>query len=839
MLAVLTALAGLSISNRLISEEQERTKTALEQSEIQEVKATQNARVADEQRAIAQAQRDETVKQLYVANMQIANQEWKDKRAARAREILASYLPERHQGPDLRGWEWNYLWRLSHSELRVIETPSSQLSLAFTPDGQTLVTGGEEGTLRFWSGDGERELRAIRAHHGRIQKLFMSPDGKSLLTSSNDGTVKLWDVASAVELHTFPGHKNGDYGITYSPDSTKIVIAFNQIVIFDASAGTEVRRLNGHDRPVTQVAFFDQGRRLISSGGDLSTRIWNVETGEELANLNLGGRVAACPTTNLLAEGQYNGQVKFIRPETLTEFDTVQAHDGAVTWIAFNSDGTRMVTAGSDTTVLVWDTASRRPIHTFFGHTSDLTQVEFVPHSDRVASCGWDSSVRIWDPSSRQELPQWRVPWFVYQCRFSPDGQRLAILGRKYLDSLGGAMLAVYDEPEGDECWKLVGESRTFGESSIDRQTDERALDIDPTSRLVATQRFGSDEGIVELRELETGKLVRSIPAHQQPLSHIKFFPDGRLASASIDGEVAFWSAGDFREFSRFRGSDAEITGVAISPDSQWIVLGSPKGTVRDIELRDGRTGEVVKTLHGSEDSPHCLDFSGDGRYLFTGGRDQRIQCWDLSAGTLKYTRDAHSSTVMSLDIAPDGRRLASSSGDRTVKIWDADSGFELLTLRPGLSRMYSVVFSPDGSRLAAGTGGGGRTVWDSRFLTSSLRKAEATVASARLVFESLLDQYVLEEEVRSRIPTLTDVTSDVRARILILAERHVSTPEEYQSRSREIALQPKLSAERYSLAVQGAERAVASQPEDGLNLNTLGIALYRAGRFADAIDAL
>ena len=91
--------------------------------------------------------------------------------------------------------------------------------LAFTPDGETLITAGYDDTLMWWPVAAEKPepVRKVRAHDGWIRALAVSPDGKILASGGNDHTVKLWDLATGALLRTFVGHESHVYSVLFHP----------------------------------------------------------------------------------------------------------------------------------------------------------------------------------------------------------------------------------------------------------------------------------------------------------------------------------------------------------------------------------------------------------------------------------------------------------------------------------------------------------------------------------------------------------------------------------------------------------------------------------------------
>src|SRR5262245_51106927 len=126
---------------------------------------------------------------------------------------------------------------------------SSVISVAFAPDGKTVVSVGNDQLARLWDAATGKELRQFRGHRGSIESVAFAPDGKTFLTGSYDQTLRLWDVETGKELRQFTGHTSSILAVALSPDGKLAASeAHDQTVrLWDVATGKEVRRLPGHN----------------------------------------------------------------------------------------------------------------------------------------------------------------------------------------------------------------------------------------------------------------------------------------------------------------------------------------------------------------------------------------------------------------------------------------------------------------------------------------------------------------------------------------------------------------------------------------------------------------
>jgi hypothetical protein len=181
---------------------------------------------------------------------------------------------------------------------------------------------------------------------------------------------------------------------------------------------------------------------------------------------------------------------------------------------------------------------------------------------------------------------------------------------------------------------------------------------------------------------------------------------------------------------------------------------------------------------------------------------------------------------------SPDGGRLATVSLDRTVKLWDTTAGQEVFTLRGHSNGVTCVAFSADGQRIVSGSMDETVKVWDASLVTAGQlveRIASQLVAS---LFQTHLLKSAVIEQIR-RDPKLDEA---LRRLAMEMAQRSTEDPNLLNDTSWLIARDPKQTRDDYLRAVRYAETACALAPDNGSFLDTRGAALYRAGRYREAL---
>lgn len=310
-------------------------------------------------------------------------------------------------------------------------------AVAYSPDGSLLATG-ESNCIRLWDVAKGREIRRLEKLPFGVYSLAFSPDGRWLVSGGFDRIVRLWDVTTGNVLHQCEGHRASVEWVAFSPDGKQVVSTGKDqsIRLWDAATGKPNRELRGHANWVYCASFTPDGKQLISGSRDMTIRLWDAAAGKEirqfsrppLQNMTMAART---PTDFLLAvlspDGQYlvsagsnqglwlwkvsNGQI--VRPFGETRYpatNIVGLEQAVIEEIirkdstlsqriyaaAFSPDG-RTVATGQNESIILWETASGRKRGQFNGHRGVLSSVAFAPDGKTLASGSRDGTVLIWD----------------------------------------------------------------------------------------------------------------------------------------------------------------------------------------------------------------------------------------------------------------------------------------------------------------------------------------------------------------------------------------------------------------------------------------------------------
>ncbi|MBT4865890.1 MAG: protein kinase [Planctomycetaceae bacterium] len=194
-------------------------------------------------------------------------------------------------------------------------------SVAFSPDGKRIVSGGNDKTVRVWDTLTGKEVRTLSGHTQWVSSVAFSPDGKRIVSGSIDG-IRLWNSSTGQEIRTLRKVGGAVNSVEFSSDGKWIVSghgwsdgAVSQMKLWDAATGGNTKTLVGHSHLITAVAFSPDGKWIVSGSADKTIKLWDAETGQNTKTLvghsDYITRVAFSPDGKSIVSGSLDGLPPF------------------------------------------------------------------------------------------------------------------------------------------------------------------------------------------------------------------------------------------------------------------------------------------------------------------------------------------------------------------------------------------------------------------------------------------------------------------------------------------------------------------------------------------------
>ncbi len=588
---------------------------------------------------------------------------------------------------------------------------------AFSPDGSMVVTAGDDRVARIWDARRATLLHALAKHGGPVVSTAFSPDGRHVLTASADGTARVWDAMGGAEVCAFTRHQKPLTHAAFSPDGRWAATASEDgnVWVWRTDTGEPVAGPLSHAGPVNRVAFDRAGRQLVAGYGALRAAqsggfvVWSLPSGTRVTKADQRTSAAVTDVAftdagDAVLAARFDGLFTLSDPVTAAPrvMSLNEHHDGPVNGIALSPDGRRVITAGGDWAVRVWEAQSEfRPCAPPLRHGGPVSRVAFAPDGRRVLSAGADGTVRLWDLAPlAPPAPVLSHLRTVLKAAFSPDGRRVVTAS---MDMTAG----VWDAATGLPASPLL------------RHGDwVPAAGFSPDGRRVVT---AGRDGVARVWDAATGELVLPSLRHQAGLVRAAFSPQGnRIVTAATDHTAQVWDAATGHAHGPPLQHPAVVLDAVFSADGRHVLTVCADRTARVWNAATGSlVGEPIRHPEGVESAA----FSPDGRLVATAGLDQTARLWETDTGRPVGSPLRHHGSVRFVSFAPDGRHLLTAAFDRTARVWDVATGAPLHPpfrhLNPYQFDGHALVAAAfgDGGRLVmtAGTDGVVR-VWDTEF---------------------------------------------------------------------------------------------------------------------------
>ena len=491
----------------------------------------------------------------------------------------------------------NLRWEMDRDMLQMERRAIT--SVAFSPDGSSILAGSRDGLARLWDANSGKEIRSFAGHTEMVNSVAFSPDGHLVVTASSDKTARLWDAASGKEIRIFIGHRGAVNSVAFSPDGRSFATGSSDktVRLWNTAGGEEIRSFLGHGGEVTAVVFSRDGRFVFSCERGQRAIGWETASGKQVRIFS--------------------------------------GHTDAVMSVAFSHDGRSILTGSRDKTARLWDTVTGQQIRSFLGHTGEVASAAFSPDGRFVLTGSEDKTAKLWDASSGAQLRSFEGHQDgVHSVAFSPDG-RTVLTGSS---SFGGKDHAarLWNLSTGEQLRAFEGYFNSVG-----------SVAFSPDGRFVL-EGFGSwmattdsdNQGM--LWDTGSGQRVPSFAMHSTGINAVAFSPDGHfVATGNQESQLLFdnnvwnntawlWDAATGNPVRSFDGSTSTVNSIAFSPDGRELLTGSSDNTAR---LWDAGTGQLIRSFEGNANIVFSVAFSPDGRFALTGSNDTTTRLWDVTTG--------------------------------------------------------------------------------------------------------------------------------------------------------------------------------------------------------------
>lgn len=606
-----------------------------------------------------------------------------------------------------------------------------------------------------------------RARHGIASNIAASKDGKTLYACLADRSVCIWETESGKLIRRIKALSNNTRWIAVSPDGNILAVASSSSIhLWNLTDPSDTpRTLQGHQNDIAAIDFSSDGGLLISGGHDRKARLWDVEGGKSIREINADadnsinsviftrddrsfftcsytGRVIQWKTENGEKLREWKGPKEIAQLFTLPDGKTLGAityREGTYLWDltrkdsdwhvkhlpgregygAFSPDGKLLITAEhsfpADAPVKIYDLANQKDLLELPGHRGGTYLFVFSPDSKTLTTYGNDHTLRRWDLATKKEIGAFGG----HQNRVT--GACFSRDARQVITCSQDGTIRLWDAGSGKETYRLTAEDEHFDSMAL--SPDGKTLAI-AGSPLLSRWRWelSTEQRNFNLRiwNLETKKEENRwhVPGH--PAHELHFTPDGREVLSVGWGKVVFHDLKTGKTRQPIPNAQQSLRAAAISPDGKTVAISTDEPALRQIgkaAYYDSATGKEIFSRTFAFGSFNTLAFSPNGQWLAIseGGRrsTDTLSIWQVPTDKIVRRLSSPRFDHYQLAYSPDGRLVAAADPEG-ISVFEVATGQQRLRFAGGhIEEIRAVAFSSDTRKFVTGADDTVVIVWD------------------------------------------------------------------------------------------------------------------------------
>ena len=651
-------------------------------------------------RADAEASAESASRYMYASQMRSAY-EWLDQGQINRAEKLVNEYSSGSRLAHLRGFEWYHLKRQLHGERLSLNTHHGEVyTVAFSPDGKILASGGQDGSIRFWNPMTGAELASVAGHRSCVNVVTYSRAGQILATASCDHTIKLWQASTHELLETLGDHTDEVHCLAFSPDGDKLVSGGHDGVarVWDVTTRKVVNRLDVK-RWIDSLSWLNDGRAVVMGSERSHATLWNLDTNQHGEHSNEVHAIAVSPLTSEVFLPLRDGYFENWAPDFSSKNDgRLGEIIGFPRSIAFSPDGFHMASGGDQRVLRLWQRGDKPHARPLSGHAERIQAIAFHPQGDVIASGSFDGTVKLWDRLNSESIPRLRTHYFGNQ----------ASGGQSQFDDVAIST---------DLRYAAARQSATG--LAVFKLADAAQIETIDVSPQIATGLnfltadspilFGIWQGDKHVMQWDVAEhnsagsipfdAVESLPARRAPI-RLVLTADGRhVVSADATETTINVTVRDIH----YGDIWLDLACKPPFPKDSSMIHFSPDGRTMDIAMGD--EGNCIVDLDSRQQSRHdwpgilaIADHAKLIAYPYYYGTSLAIM--QPGAGN-EICALEHRASIMSAAFTPDSRTIATATDDGRVFLWNIATG-ELITQFDPKVAISKLQFSADGRKLAA-----------------------------------------------------------------------------------------------------------------------------------------
>ncbi|MBM7557794.1 NACHT domain-containing protein [Halanaerobacter jeridensis] len=532
----------------------------------------------------------------------------------------SGYLTANFEGAKLNG---NNFLSIGHK--------AGVLSVEYHPNGDKIISGSADGTIKEWNRKSEDCIITYNEHANWVLSVEYHPNGDKIISGSADGTIKEWKRKSEDCIITYNEHANWVLSVEYHPDGDKIISGSADGTIKEWKCGKKnsIRTYEEHEHSVTSVSYSPKGQKIVSGSEDGTIMEWKC------------------------------GEKNSIR--------TYEGHKNKVVSLEYHPDGDKIISASENGTIMEWKCGKKNSIRTYEGHKNKVVSLEYHPEEDKIISGLADGTIMEWKYGKKNSIRTYeghkkRVVMVAYHpVAYHPDGDKI----------MSGS---------------TDGTIKEWGQNRKDyiRIYNKYSVDIIDVAYHIKNNKIALASGDNTIKEfsLEDNKCVRVYDDYDVSIEKIEYHPkEPKLVAGLKNGTIKEIDTITGKEIRNYKAHDSFITNVVYHPKNNKMLSTSEMGPYTDFKEWDIRRGELIKVYEVSIPNVSDVAYHPKEHKLVIAGVEMSgnniIAELDSRSGEIIKTYEEFQEKVTSVIYHSEEDKIVSKGkgrdGEFYIRIWDVD----------------------------------------------------------------------------------------------------------------------------------------------------------------------
>jgi len=586
-------------------------------------------------------------------------------------------------------------------------------AVAYSSDGQLIISGSKDGTVRIWSTLTSQEiLSPLRSSNGSVRSVALAFTGTAAASGTEAGVVCIWrlfDNQSALQQLT--GHSGPVLSVAFSSDDIRLASGSGDCTVrtWSFETGQCLAVLRGHTEQVNAVIFSPDSGTLVSGCADGMMRLWHAVTGSfVVADLHYdihgicfspdGKRIAVASGSAIYICDPKDGKMLWTLPEkyrntrrsvafspdgqslvtaqgktvwSLTRpwllvkpsWTVLLEHSSIVNSVAYSNDGLYILWASNDPIIQVSNAGGQKKTFSpLEGHTSSVSSVAVSADGSSIVSGSHDGSVLVWDAKTgQQKISPLKDDIRVLRVAITADMRLIAWAS-------GNGYIWLWDTRTARQAAELIRKPSKWNFRMLHQLgISTSPLSFSPNSQWLACD-FALGKAAVLIWNVAKRQPSTFSPLHcrSSPCA-VAWSPDGRLLAAGCtDGNIHLWSAATGEPLAEmFCANLGDVESIGFSSDGARIV----SVATNEVHVWDASNGEQLHVIDCHGECVHSVAYSPNDRFIGGGLTHGIVRLWNAETGAVITTLVGHTDAVASVAFTPDGRSIVSGSTDKTILV--------------------------------------------------------------------------------------------------------------------------------------------------------------------------